>query len=275
MKNLSQNREHQDLWGKDSVPDMTQVFRSCLGYAACPGWSRMQETVFANFDGFQGLETVELGCGEGKGSLLFALRGAKTTLIDYSEKQLRNARYVAEQFRTESVFRQGNILELPTEVHGRFDVSMSFGTAEHFFEDDRQSVFDVHAKALKPRGVTFIWVPNRWGFLFHAGAKLRRSLGRETCHVDEIPFSRKELFERASRAGLQEVRIVGAEHLRNDFNQFILDVPKLLRLSSRGEYFESAENARRKLLATMTKNKRPTPFLANYFSYPLLLIGRA
>ena len=54
---------------------------------------------------------------------------------------------------TKSAFRRKNIFQLSTEVHGRFDVSMSFGTAEHFFEDDRQTVFDVHAKALKPGDV--------------------------------------------------------------------------------------------------------------------------
>ena len=275
MKTLSQNREHQDLWGKDSIPDMTRVLLSCLGYAASPGWSHMQKTVISSFHDFRELETIELGCGEGKVSLLFALRGAKTTLVDYSEKQLRNARYVAEQFHTESKFRQGNILDLPKEFQNRFEVSMSFGTAEHFFNDDRQAVFDVHANALKPGGVTFIWVPNRWGFLFHTGASVRRTLGRDTCHVDEVPFSRRELFQRATRAGLREIQVLGAEYLRNDFNHFVYDMHKLLRSSRRARHFEDSESARHQLLAAMRENNRTTPFLANYFSYPLLLIGKA
>jgi 2-polyprenyl-3-methyl-5-hydroxy-6-metoxy-1,4-benzoquinol methylase len=268
------NEQHQELWGKDARPDMNRVFRSCLGYAAGPGWSVMQEAVITAFDGFRGLETVELGCGEGKVSLLFALQGAKTTLVDYSERQLRNARYVADEFRLAPRFRLGSVLELSPEAHGRYDVSMSFGTAEHFFGDDRQAIFDVHARVLRPGGLTFLWVPNRWGFLFHAGVKARRYSDRQTCHVDEVPFSRKELRERASRAGLREIRIVGAEYLRHDFNNFVLDVPRLLRLPSRQKIFEDAETAHRELLSTMEKNGSRPGLLANYLSYPLLLIGK-
>ncbi len=131
----------------------------------------MQESVLASFAGFEGLRTVELGCGEGKVSLLFALRGAKTTLVDYSDKQLRNARYVAQEFEVEPDFRPGNLLQLPEDAFDRYDVSMSFGTAEHFFGEDRQAIFDVHARVLRPGGISFVWVPNRWGLLFHAGVK--------------------------------------------------------------------------------------------------------
>jgi len=234
----------------------------------------MQESVLANFAGFEGLRTVELGCGEGKVSLLFALRGANTTLVDYSDKQLRNARYVAQEFKVEPDVRPGNLLQLPEDAFGRYDVSMSFGTAEHFFSEERQAIFDVHARVLRPGGISFVWVPNRWGILFHAGVKARQKLGRETCHVDEIPFSRKELAERASRAGLQEVRIVGADYLRNDFNNFIVNLPRLLRMPDRAGAYEGAEAARGKLLTTMKNNVSRPGLLANLFSYPLLMIGK-
>ena len=274
MKARRQNEQHQELWGKEFSPELTPVFRSCMGYASCPGWRVMQESVLANFAGFEGLRTVELGCGEGKVSLLFALRGARTTLVDYSDKQLRDARYIAEAFEVEPDFRLGNLLELPADAFGRYDISMSFGTAEHFFGEDRQAIFDVHARVLRPGGLTFMWVPNRWGLLFHLGVKVRQQLGRETCHVDEVPFSRKELAERASRAGLSDVRIVGADYLRNDFNHFIVDLPKLLRMSDRATNFEGAGRARAKLLSTMEKNQGRPGSLANLFSYPLLMIGK-
>jgi SAM-dependent methyltransferase len=268
------NEEHQELWGSDSLPDMTRVLRSCLGYAACPGWGVMQAAVLARFGGFKDLRTVELGCGEGKVSLLFAVQGAKTTLVDYSEKQMRNARYVAERFEVHPDFHLGNILTLAAPAHGGYDVSMSFGTAEHFFGDDRQAIFDAHARVLKPGGLTFVWVPNRWGFLFHTGVITRQGLGRETCHVDEVPFSRAELAERAHRAGLMEVRIVGADSLKNDFSHFIIDLPRLLRLPDRRSTFQDGKAARAALLATMEENDRRPGFLANHFSYPLLLMGR-
>ncbi len=274
MKAPRQNEQHQELWGQETLPELTPVFRSCMGYASSPGWRAMQESVLANFAGFEGLRTVELGCGEGKVSLLFALRGANTTLVDYSDKQLRNARYVAQEFKVEPDVRPGNLLQLPEDAFGRYDVSMSFGTAEHFFGEDRQTIFDVHARVLRPGGISFVWVPNRWGLLFHAGVKARQKLGRETCHVDEIPFSRKELAERASRAGLLEVRIVGADYLGNDFNNFIVNLPRLLRLPDRAGVYEGAEEARAELLSVMKNNESRPGLLANLFSYPLLMIGK-
>lgn len=268
------NEQHQDLWGHGTFPELAPVFRSCMGYASCPGWHAIQEAVLATFSGFKGLRTVELGCGEGKVSLLFALQGAKTTLVDYSEKQLGNARHVAEAFAIEPVFMPGNLLRLPSEAFDRYDVSMSFGTAEHFFDEDRQTIFDVHRRVLRPGGITLVWVPNRWGLLFHAGVAVRQKLGRVTCPVDEIPFSRGELAERASRAGLRVVRIVGADYLRNDFNNFIVNLRRLCRLPERAGTYEGVEAARAKLLATMEQNESRPGVFANLFSYPLLLIAQ-
>lgn len=274
MTTVLQNEQHQELWGLESPPDLTSVFRSCMGFASCPGWREMQASVRASFGGFERLRTVELGCGEGKVSLLFALRGAATTLVDYSDKQLRNARYVAEAFQTHPDFLAGNLLHLPGDALGRYDVSMSFGTAEHFFDEDRQGIFDAHFRVLRPGGVTILWVPNRWGFLFHAGVRARQTLGRQTCHVDEVPFSRKELAERAAAAGFGEVRIVGADYLWNDFNHFIVNLRRLLHLPDNFGVFEGPEAARVKLLTAMEHNdRRPGP-LANLFSYPLLMIGK-
>jgi SAM-dependent methyltransferase len=274
VKALRDNEQHQDLWGQESLPELTSVFRSCMGYATCPGWHEMEASVLANFNGFEAVRTIELGCGEGKVSLLFALRGAETTLVDYSDKQLRSARYVARKFGVEPHFLPSNVLHLPAETSGRYDISMSFGTAEHFFGEDRQTIFDAHLDVLRPGGITLVWVPNRWGLLFHGGVEARRALGRDTCHVDEIPFSRRELAERASRAGFCDVRIVGGDHLRNDFHHFIVNLRRVFRSPEPAGVYEGAEAARMRLLSAMKSNRSRPGLLANYFSYPLLLIAR-
>jgi SAM-dependent methyltransferase len=268
------NEQHQTLWGQESLPDLTRVFRSCMGYASCPGWRTIQEAVLTNFAGFPGLRTVELGCGEGKVSLLFALLGARTTLVDYSDKQLRNARHIAEAFEIEPVFMSSNLLRLPNELLGCYDVSMSFGTAEHFFGEDRQRVFDVHLSVLRPGGIAFLWVPNRWGLLFHAGVAARRSLGRETCHIDEIPFSRRELTERASRAGFREIQIVGGDHLWNDFMNFVVNPRRLFGLPDRNGIYDGAAAGGARLREAMEQNDSRVGVLASLFSYPLLLVGK-
>ena len=85
---------------------------------------------------------------EGKVSLLYALQGAKITLVDYSSKQLERAKYIAESFNVQPIIKYADILQLPASFFGQYDISMSFGTAEHFFGKDRQSIFDVHFNVL-------------------------------------------------------------------------------------------------------------------------------
>lgn len=271
---LRQNSNQKDLWGDDSLPDISAVFRSCLGYANCTGWAFIRRAIEDRFASFDGLRTVELGCGEGKVSILFSLLGAKTTLVDYSPKQLKRAAYVAEKFKVEPSIVEENLLELPKSFFGQYDVSMSFGTAEHFYGTDRQNVFHAHSRVLRNGGVSIIWVPNRYGLLFHIGVALRRLFRRNTFWIDETPFTRKELVYRAKKAGLTDIKIIGAELLTNDFCNFILDVPRLLGTTKSRKTFVNAEKATNELLACMRRNKLSLRPWNDLFSYPLMLIGK-
>lgn len=252
---------------------MSAIFRSCLGYANCPGWAFIQRSVRDHFGGFAGLRSIELGSGEGKVSILFSLLGANTTLVDYNAEQLRRAARIAENFEVEPMIAQADLLHLPRNFWGKYDVSMSFGTAEHFFDSERQSVFDVHANALTKGGMSIIGVPNRYGLLLHMGVMARKLLRKKVCPIDEIPFSRKELFRRAEQAGLNNIRIVGGELLKNDFGNFIIDVPRILNLSASLKVFADAPSARDELLQCMATNDNLIRFWNNHFSYLLIIIG--
>lgn len=269
-----QNSAVKDSWASDDFMDISTVFRSCLGYATTPGWAFIQKVIGRTFSGFEGLETIELGCGEGKVSLLFSLLGAKTTLVDNSRAQLERAKYVAAQFEVEPSILELDLLRLPKSFHGQFDVSMSFGTVEHFFGQDRQRVFDVHRSLLRKRGLTIIWVPNRYGVLFHLGVFLRKLFRRQISRIPEKSFTRNELYQRAKAAKLTELRVTGGESLANDFNNFISDLRRLLHLWESHKTFTDAQTAKGELLQGMLRNSSPIRPWNNFLSYPLVLIGR-
>ena len=126
---------------------------------------------------FQGLRSVELGSGHGKVSVLFSLLGADVTLIDYNAKQLADALNLHGHFRTSAHAISQNIFDLSKELHERFDVAMSFGTAEHFWGGKRQAMFDSHALALRRGGLAIIWVPNRYGILYRVGRRFVKFWG--------------------------------------------------------------------------------------------------
>ena len=269
-----QNIHYKRLWGENGNPDISSVFRSCLGYAACPGFAFIKRTIEGLYGTFQGLNTIELGCGLGKVSLLLSLLGAETTLVDYSNKQLKGAEYVFENFEINSTFVKENILRLPMSFSGDYDISMSFGTAEHFFGNDRQHAFDAHFKVLKKRGLCIIWVPNRYGVLFHFGVLARKILKRAVSQIDETPFTRRELRICADRAGLKEIRIFGGELLKNDFFNHIFNINRLSYFRKREKKFTNIQDARKQLIKCIQDNTSTILPWNNYLSYPLVLIGR-
>ena len=258
----------------DGGIDISSVFRSCLGYADRPGFAFIKRTIKTLYGTFQGLRTIELGCGLGKVSLLFSLLGAETTLVDYSSRQLKHANYVARKFEISPVFIKENILRLPESFSGNFDISMSFGTAEHFFGDERQQVFDVHLKVLREGGLSIIWVPNRYGFLFHSGVLARKIFWRSVSRIDEMPFTRRELEIRGDRAGFDDLQIIGGGRLKNDFLNHIFNPYRLPVLDGRQKVFTDSQSAKNELMQKMVLNKSPIRPWNDYFSYPLIFFGR-
>jgi hypothetical protein len=268
------NRNFQRSWGDDSVPDISSFFRSCLGYSRCPGWGFIRRAIEDSFGSFKSLKTIELGSGEGKVSLLFSILGANTTLVDASRNQLNRARYAADKFEVQPTFVREDLLRLPKYFYGRYDVSMSFGTAEHFFGQDRQRVFYIHSAVLREGGISILWVPNRNGVLFHLGVIARRLFQRQICQFDEAPFTKNELSQRATESGLTDIRIVGGESLINDFNNHILNFHRLLGSPISNKPFAGAQQAKHELLQSMAQNNTYIRPWNNLFSYPLILIGR-
>ena len=274
MITQEQNATLKDPWARNDVIDISTVFRSCLGYATTPGWGFIQQVVRRTFSGFDGLKTIELGCGEGKASLLFSLLGAKTTLVDNSREQLKRAKYVATRFNIDPSIIEQDLLRLPKSLNEQFDVSMSFGVVEHFFGQERQSVFDVHRSLLRNGGLTIIWVPNRYGVLFHLGVFLRKLFRRQISRIPEKSFTRNELYQHARAVGLTELKVTGGESLARDFNNFILNLQRVLRLRESTEMFTDVQVARNELRRCLLQNNASIKIWNNFLSYPLVLTGR-
>jgi SAM-dependent methyltransferase len=261
-------------WVSETPVNITRVFHSCLGYSMTPAWVSIRQAVREVFGSFAGLRTIELGCGEGKMSLLFSLLGAETTLVDNGPTQIERAKFIARQFFIEPVFIKENVLELPKSFLEQFYMSMSFGTAEHFFGKERQEIFDVHCGVLRKGGLTSIWVPNRYGILFHLGVAIRKLARKRVSKIPEASFSRKELYRHANKAGLSALRVFGGELLANDFNNFILDIRPRFRLSKNRKTITEIQEAKKKLSKSMAENHVTIRPWNNLLSYPLVLMGK-
>ena len=121
---MQRNADAKELWGDNSLPDISAVFRSCLGYANSPAWVMIHRSIEDTFGSFNGLKSIELGCGEAKVSLLFSLQGTKTTLVDYNHEQLKSAKYIFEKFNSKPAIVEKDLFRLPKSFWGQYDVSM-------------------------------------------------------------------------------------------------------------------------------------------------------
>ena len=155
-------------------------------------WQRIEKHVIDKFGSFKGLKTIELGAGSGTVSLLFALRGAEVTLLDYSSKALERGRIFFERRNIKVNLILQDALKLDKNLMNKFDVSMSFGLGEHFEGEDRKKIIKFHFDVLKKDGITFLSLPNRWNLPYMTWRFLSQSFGRWSWGT-EIPFSRSEL----------------------------------------------------------------------------------
>lgn len=167
-------------------------------------------------------ESIEIGSGLGKLSLLLAMAGIRPTLFDSSSKALEQARYLFDAMELEAAFEVGDALQLPEEMRGKFDLSMSLGLNEHFRGLARQEIFDAHANVLRSGGWTLIGVPNRHCLSYRTAMFMWKLTGRWPQGLYEYGFSRRELGYRMERAGFKKISIVAGTYPVKDFERFIV-----------------------------------------------------
>jgi len=89
---------------------------------------------FADFKNCFGKRVLEIGCGIGTDTIMFARHGARVTAIDYSEESLKMAKIRAKVFELEDKieFYHANVEELSKALPiEKFDLIYSFGVLHH------------------------------------------------------------------------------------------------------------------------------------------------
>jgi 2-polyprenyl-3-methyl-5-hydroxy-6-metoxy-1,4-benzoquinol methylase len=152
--------------------------------------------------------TIELGCGEAAYSAQFARFGANTLAIDYSNAALSRAQNIFKLLELDGNFLQVDFQHLPENLLGKFDVSFSFGTVEHYVSDERFKMIKLHHDLLKPGGIAIISVPNKYCVPYNIWLNVIR-LRKIMTMPDEFPFSRAELAQKVKQSGGKLLTIVG------------------------------------------------------------------
>jgi len=154
-------------------------------------WQRIERLVRERFGTADGLKVIEIGAGAGTNAALMARRGAKVSVLDYSDGALARARRFFERNGVAAEFVKADALALPAELRGGFDIAMSFGLTEHFTGEDRPAINLAHLDLLRPGGIAFIAVPNKWNPPYRLYKLISQAMSRWAVG-EEYPYSRAE-----------------------------------------------------------------------------------
>lgn len=183
--------------------------------ARTPRWRAQAERVRARWGGFEGLRVIEIGAGRGTNGALYAQRGAEVTIFDTSPVALEQARELFEALGLTASYVAGDAFDLAPDLRGAFDVSMSFGLCEHFLGERRLAIVAAHIEVLRPGGVAFLGVPNRWAPVYRLWMGTLKRTGSWPLGT-EAPFTATELA--------RLVREAGGEPLGSSYGSFVASI---------------------------------------------------
>jgi SAM-dependent methyltransferase len=163
-------------------------------------WKAQERLVRERFGSFNGLRVIEIGSGHGTNALLYAERGAQATLLDASPTALKQATDIFRAAGLVTNAIEADALNPPDTLIGAYDLSISFGTCEHFVGESRREVVTTHLRVLREGGLAIIGVPNRWSPIYRLWMKVAKATGRWRFGT-EVPFSAHELIQLARTSG--------------------------------------------------------------------------
>lgn len=190
-----------------------------------------------------GTRVIELGGGGGTRLLPYAYRGCECYAFDYSREGLRQtqALFSAHGFRVTTV--EADLFKSDISKHGTFDVVASYGLCEHFTGTEREEIFRIHSRLVRPGGCVLIYVPHRMSPTYRIWYGVAAYLARKGLAdrldiniIDEVAFRRTELVELAERAGLSTQAIMGTSIVRDAVELLGRPAIKVARRLAHREY---------------------------------------
>jgi 2-polyprenyl-3-methyl-5-hydroxy-6-metoxy-1,4-benzoquinol methylase len=172
-------------------------------------WPQIKASLIKQFGSIAGLEVIEVGAGSGTYGAILARHGAKVTVLDYSANALQVSRELYESLGIEATFILADALAIGDDLKAKYDVSMSFGLAEHFADGQRLQIIRSHFDLIKPSGMTLISVPNLecWPYRFW---KFQRTIRGKWDFGLELPYDQREFVDISKAIAVDKYSFIGS-----------------------------------------------------------------
>lgn len=171
-------------------------------------FQRIEKIISNRFGDFNGLRVIEIGAGAGTNAAIIAKKGAKITILDYSQNALSRSKELFSRNNLQAEFICEDALALPGDLHGKFDIAMSFGLAEHFKGEKRTLINKSHFDLLRKGGVAFIAVPHSANIPYLIHKLTAEALGWWTVG-EEYAYTRKEFRDICQKINIKNYIFLG------------------------------------------------------------------
>lgn len=206
-KNQNSHRVWDEIW-KNSNRDynINALLNELNESKQTKTWKKYTQIVNQKFGGWKNVISIELGSGMGGHSLMAASEGATVYLLDYSEEALELAKRRFDVLGIKANFIYGNAFDLDLFKKVDFNLSWSFGTAEHFSGQIRKDFFNLHFDYIITNGLTIISTPYKYSINYRIWMFYALKF-KEWNYGLEIPFSKKEYLAKLSMSDNNLVEI--------------------------------------------------------------------
>lgn len=198
-------------------------------------WKQLKIELLKDFGTLKNIKILELGSGRGEMSLLMALEGADITLIDESEFALKEAKKLYSEFNCKVNLIKKSIFDIKK---ADYDITLSFGLAEHFKDEKRFEVFKKHYDCVKEKGLIILSVPNSKSFPYRIYKFIAQLFGFWK-YGEEIPYSEEELNKIAEKLNIKNYKIIRSSFLNAFYHFLIINPLKLLGLNLKERFMDS------------------------------------
>ncbi|MGM0421440.1 MAG: class I SAM-dependent methyltransferase [Bacillota bacterium] len=114
---------------------------------------------------------LDLGCGIGRHSLLFAREGFTVTALDRSRQALEELKSKADALELDLKIMEENYLK-PIFKPNTFDIIVSYNVIYHGLQEDFQKAIELCRSYLKEGGILFFTCPTRDDGKYGSGKKV-------------------------------------------------------------------------------------------------------
>src|SRR5678809_1174434 len=154
---------NQKLWNEWTAEHENSPFYNVEGFKA--GKERLKSIELEEVGDVHGKTMLHLQCHFGLDTLAWARRGARVTGIDISERGIEQARLLAAETGLEATFVVSDVVELPDNLQGEFDVVFTSLGALNWLPDLPRWA-EVVAHFVRPGGFFYIAEAHPFAWVF-------------------------------------------------------------------------------------------------------------